>query len=120
MLSEVLKNQPIKDKCSLGSLHRSFFSLSFLLPLLRTNPLLDSTEIIDRVHYARAKHRYLHTPTLQRRRVRGVLSLPRVLESLMHSPRMQFPLHVSPFRVERCLRLKCDKPVFTEINKARQ
>lgn len=81
--------------------------------------MLDSAEIIDRVHYARAMHRYLHTSALQRT-TRGALSLPRVLESLMHPPRMQFPLHVSSFRIERRLRLKCDKTVLTEINKARR
>lgn len=66
MLSEVLKNQPIKDKRSSRSPYRSFSLSHSPSHSFSTSPLLDSAEIIDRVHYARAMHRYLHTLALQR------------------------------------------------------
>lgn len=46
------------------------------------SPLLDSAEIIDRVHYARAVHRYLHIPpALRRARCLISSSCPRILNA---------------------------------------
>jgi len=64
--AQTSKSQPVQDEsASLAPLHASL--------------LLDSAEIIDRVHYARAD-----MSACRGAASRGVLSLPRVPESLMH------------------------------------
>lgn len=92
------------------SLSPSFYSFFRFIASFSANSLLNSAEIIDCVHYARSRavHRYLHTGVA----ACGALSLPRVLESLMHPPCMQFPSHTYP-ALTGVYERNVTKPVFS-------